>query len=114
MLSGTGRRGRDVVAPGSACASLFFALSAGSGAWARAIGSAGERLVHTEEVTGSIPVSPTTQMYVFHRLLGTTQLNLRQFGWALVPALALLVLWELGKLITRRPAAQANPSAATG
>src|SRR5437588_6720810 len=26
---------------------------------ARAIGSAGERLVHTEEVTGSIPVSPT-------------------------------------------------------
>jgi hypothetical protein len=28
-------------------------------ALARAIGSAGERLVHTEEVTGSIPVSPT-------------------------------------------------------
>ena len=28
-------------------------------ATARAIGSAGERLVHTEEVTGSIPVSPT-------------------------------------------------------
>jgi P-type Ca2+ transporter type 2C len=55
-----------------------------------------------------------TQMDVFHRLLGTTQLNLRQFGWALVPALALLALWELGKLITRRPAAQANPSAATG
>ena len=27
--------------------------------WRRAIGSAGERLVHTEEVTGSIPVSPT-------------------------------------------------------
>jgi hypothetical protein len=27
----------------------------------RAIGSAGERLVHTEEVTGSIPVSPTTE-----------------------------------------------------
>src|SRR5438128_10924169 len=26
----------------------------------RAIGSAGQRLVHTEEVTGSIPVSPTT------------------------------------------------------
>src|SRR5215467_5659625 len=35
----------------------------GRGRWnppaARAIGSAGERLVHTEEVTGSIPVSPT-------------------------------------------------------
>ena len=27
--------------------------------YSRAIGSAGERLVHTEEVTGSIPVSPT-------------------------------------------------------
>ena len=27
----------------------------------RAIGSAGERFVHTEEVTGSIPVSPTTR-----------------------------------------------------
>jgi hypothetical protein len=25
----------------------------------RACGSAGERLVHTEEVTGSIPVTPT-------------------------------------------------------
>ena len=30
------------------------------GAPCRAIGSAGERLVHTEEVTGSIPVSPTS------------------------------------------------------
>jgi hypothetical protein len=30
----------------------------------RAIGSAGERLVHTEEVTGSIPVSPTTKQQV--------------------------------------------------
>ena len=29
----------------------------------RAIGSAGERLVHTEEVTGSIPVSPTRSEY---------------------------------------------------
>ena len=33
--------------------------SAGTRARRRAIGSAGERLVHTEEVTGSIPVSPT-------------------------------------------------------
>jgi Ca2+-transporting ATPase len=46
-----------------------------------------------------------TQMDVFHRLLGTTDINLRQFGWALVPAVALLVLWELGKLIARRAAA---------
>jgi P-type Ca2+ transporter type 2C len=46
-----------------------------------------------------------TQMDVFHRLLGTTDINLRQFGWALVPAVALLVLWEVGKLIARRAAA---------
>ncbi|MGH3267917.1 MAG: cation-translocating P-type ATPase [Trebonia sp.] len=45
-----------------------------------------------------------TQMDVFNRLLGTTQLNLRQFGWALVPAIALLALWELGKLVARRSA----------
>ena len=54
-----------------------------------------------------------TQMDVFHRLLGTTDINLRQFGWALVPALALLVLWELGKLIARRSAARASKSPAT-
>jgi P-type Ca2+ transporter type 2C len=54
-----------------------------------------------------------TQMDVFHRLLGTVDINLRQFGWALVPALALLVLWELGKLIARRSAARARSSAAT-
>jgi Ca2+-transporting ATPase len=43
-----------------------------------------------------------TQMDAFRRLLGTTQINLQQFAWALVPALALLVLWELGKLFARR------------
>ncbi|MGZ4427357.1 MAG: HAD-IC family P-type ATPase [Nocardioidaceae bacterium] len=43
-----------------------------------------------------------TQMDVFHRLLGTTDIDLAQFAWALVPALALLVLWELGKLVARR------------
>jgi Ca2+-transporting ATPase len=56
-----------------------------------------------------------TQMDVFHRLLGTTELNLREFSWALVPALALLALWEAGKLIARRrPAAQAAHSTAHG
>jgi len=54
-----------------------------------------------------------TQMDVFHRLLGTVDINLRQFGWALVPALALLVLWELGKLIARRSATQATSSPPT-
>ena len=43
-----------------------------------------------------------TQMDAFRRLLDTTELNVREFGWALVPAVALLVLWELGKLIARR------------
>jgi Ca2+-transporting ATPase len=43
-----------------------------------------------------------TQMDVFHRLLDTTQLNLREFGWALVPAIVLFILWEGGKAIVRR------------
>ena len=55
-----------------------------------------------------------SQMDVFHRLLGTTELNLREFGWALVPAIALLALWELGKLIARRPAAHPAHSATNG
>jgi P-type Ca2+ transporter type 2C len=46
-----------------------------------------------------------TQMDAFNRLLGTVQINLREWAWALVPALALLLLWELGKLIARRSAA---------
>jgi Ca2+-transporting ATPase len=43
-----------------------------------------------------------TQMDAFNRLLGTIQINLREFAWALVPAIALLGLWELGKLVARR------------
>jgi hypothetical protein len=46
-----------------------------------------------------------TQLDMFRRVLDTTQLNLREFGWALLPAIALLALWELGKLIARRSAA---------
>ncbi len=53
-----------------------------------------------------------TQMDVFQRLLGTAQLNLRQFAWALLPAIALLVLWELGKLLARRSRAGWHPVAA--
>jgi Ca2+-transporting ATPase len=52
-----------------------------------------------------------TQMDLFNRLLGTAQLNLRQFGWALVPPVVLLLLWELGKLIARRSAAAPSPLA---
>jgi len=35
-------------------------------------------------------------------LLGTTEINLVQFLWAVVPAVGLLVAWELGKLVARR------------
>jgi Ca2+-transporting ATPase len=49
----------------------------------------------------------TTQMDALRRLLDTTQLNVRDFGWALVPALGLFVLWEGGKLLVRHRAARA-------
>ncbi|HEV3351677.1 MAG TPA: cation transporting ATPase C-terminal domain-containing protein, partial [Acidimicrobiales bacterium] len=44
----------------------------------------------------------TTQMDAFRRILGTTDLTMRQFRWALIPAICLLGLWELGKYIARR------------
>ncbi|MER7769243.1 HAD-IC family P-type ATPase [Kitasatospora sp. NPDC096140] len=48
-----------------------------------------------------------TQMDAFHRILGTTDIDARQFGWALLAAVALLLLWELGKFLARRsPAAR--------
>ncbi|MGW5676525.1 cation-translocating P-type ATPase [Streptomyces sp. NPDC003860] len=43
-----------------------------------------------------------TQVDGFRRILGTTQIDLRQFGWALLAALVLLCAWELGKLLARR------------
>ncbi|MFJ5776914.1 cation-translocating P-type ATPase [Streptomyces sp. NPDC093094] len=43
-----------------------------------------------------------TQLDGFRRMLGTTEIDARQFGWALLTALALLLLWELGKLWARR------------
>ena len=43
-----------------------------------------------------------TQMDVMRTLLGTVQLSLTQWSLALAPAIALLFLWELGKLIARR------------
>ncbi|MFG2905164.1 cation-translocating P-type ATPase [Kitasatospora sp. NPDC048286] len=49
-----------------------------------------------------------TQMDAFHRILGTTDIDARQFGWALLAAVALLLLWELGKFAARgTPAARA-------
>ena len=55
-----------------------------------------------------------TQMDVFNRLLGTTQINLRQFAWALVPAIALLLLWELGKYVARRRMKAGSATSAPG
>lgn len=43
-----------------------------------------------------------TQLDGFRRLLGTTSITAGQYGWALLTAVALLLLWELGKLLTRR------------
>ena len=43
-----------------------------------------------------------TQAGSLMRILGTTQLTLGQFGLALLPALGLFALWEIGKLIARR------------
>ncbi|HEV7189375.1 MAG TPA: HAD-IC family P-type ATPase [Blastococcus sp.] len=43
-----------------------------------------------------------TQTDVFNRLLDTTPLSGAQFGWALLPALVLLLLWEAGKAVARR------------
>ena len=53
-----------------------------------------------------------TQMDVFNRLLDTTPITLAQFGWALVPAVALLVLWELAKLLVQRVDARRRRSVA--
>jgi hypothetical protein len=60
-------------------------------------------LIHEPaSMLGEFILAVLTQMDAFNRVLGTAQLNLRQWAWALVPALALLLLWELGKLIARR------------
>ena len=50
-----------------------------------------------------------TQMDALRRLLDTTDLNVREFGWALVPAVGLFVVWELGKFVRRRYARSAQP-----
>ena len=54
----------------------------------------------------------TTQMDVLRRLLGTTEINLQQFAWALVPAVALLLLWEAGKFLARREHTASAPGGA--
>ncbi|MFE3113506.1 cation-translocating P-type ATPase [Kitasatospora indigofera] len=43
-----------------------------------------------------------TQVDGFRRILGTAEIDLRQFGWALLSAVVFLALWELGKALARR------------
>lgn len=43
-----------------------------------------------------------TQLDGFRRILGTAEIDLRQFGWALLAAVVFLALWELGKAMARR------------
>ena len=54
-----------------------------------------------------------TQMDFMRTLLGTVQLTMKQWSLALAPAVVLLVLWELGKLIARRQSDSAPATAAT-
>ncbi|MGZ4730353.1 MAG: cation transporting ATPase C-terminal domain-containing protein, partial [Acidimicrobiales bacterium] len=54
-----------------------------------------------------------TQMDVLRRVFGTVELSFRQWTLALVPAVALFFLWELGKLIARRSTAAADGAAPT-
>jgi Ca2+-transporting ATPase len=44
----------------------------------------------------------TTQMGGFRRILDTTDLNMEQWAWALLPMVGLFVLWEAGKFVVRR------------
>jgi Ca2+-transporting ATPase len=43
-----------------------------------------------------------TQLEVFRRLFGTVDLTLDQWALSLLPAVLLVFVWELGKLIARR------------
>jgi len=57
-----------------------------------------------------------TQMDVLRRIFGTEQITATQWLLALVPAIALFFLWELGKMIARRdtePAPQPVPAEET-
>jgi Ca2+-transporting ATPase len=48
-------------------------------------------------------------MDALRRILGTTDLDMKQFRWALIPAVALLGLWELAKFLARRQRTATRP-----
>jgi Ca2+-transporting ATPase len=51
-----------------------------------------------------------TQMDALRRILGTTDLDMKQFRWALIPPIAVLLVWEFGKFLARRRAHAVNPT----
>src|SRR6478735_577555 len=55
-----------------------------------------------------------TQLDVLRRMFGTVQLTLDQWALALAPAVLLIFLWELGKLIARRGQARESAHAGNG
>ena len=54
-----------------------------------------------------------TQWEVLRRMFGTVELTLGQWALALVPAVLLVLLWELGKLIARGGTHAGSPAPAT-
>jgi hypothetical protein len=52
----------------------------------------------------------TTQMDALRRVLGTTDISMKQFRWALIPLVVLLGLWELGKVLARRRTHVSSPT----
>jgi P-type Ca2+ transporter type 2C len=52
----------------------------------------------------------TTQMDALRRFLGTTDLSMKEFRWALIPPVVLLGLWEGGKALARRNRAAKQPA----
>jgi Ca2+-transporting ATPase len=51
-----------------------------------------------------------TQLEVLRRMFGTVELNLDQWALGLAPAVLLVFLWEIGKLIARRRAGNTAPA----
>jgi Ca2+-transporting ATPase len=67
-------------------------------------------LIAAAEIAGAFLI---TQADFLRRLLGTVALTARQWGMALLTAVALLLAWEAGKWIARSRAAARAATAAT-
>ena len=69
---------------------------------ALSIATFGSRQMNVVAIAEFVLAVFSTQSDAFRALLGTVQLDLNEFTWALLPPIALLTLWEIGKLIVRR------------